>query len=448
MTVTWTPEQILGFAPDETSRKNAVRLAERRQWLRQFQAEVRGHTILWGEYQGSGAAPYRCQADLSTPHFQCTCPSHKTPCKHVLGLLLLFSSEPQYFEVGSPPDWVSAWLRQPAEPGRQASSRSKRPVDLPNATVKNRRSSNRDQKIRAGLDELETWLCDLLRQGLASAQAQPRAFWESAAARMVDAQAPGLARIIRTLPDVCASGEGWQETLLDQIARMYLMIQGYRRIDELSAENQADLRSLVGIARKQEELADLPGVQDTWLVMGRSIEEESGLFTQRVWLCGQSSGKAALILSFAPPGGRLDGSLIPGMAIPGELVFYPSAYPLRALFRSRETAQSFPESILGCASLVEATAGYAAALTALPWLERYPMLLSGLMPVQQGHEWFFYDADRRRIPIAKNFLQSWTLLSLSGGRPIGIFGEWNGEQLYPLSAWTEDHRVAFQPGFD
>ena len=41
--------------------------------------------------QGSAASPYQTGIDLSEPAFQCTCPSHKFPCKHGLGLFLLLA---------------------------------------------------------------------------------------------------------------------------------------------------------------------------------------------------------------------------------------------------------------------------------------------------------------------------------------------------------------------
>ena len=46
--------------------------------------------------------------------------------------------------------------------------------------------------MSAGIDEFERWLFDLVRQGLASARHQPFAFWDAAAARLVDAHMPGL----------------------------------------------------------------------------------------------------------------------------------------------------------------------------------------------------------------------------------------------------------------
>ncbi len=448
MPLSWTPEQILALAPDEASRKNASGLANPRKWLALFQHESENQRVLWGEIRGSGADPYCCQVDLNGPGYKCTCPSRKLPCKHSLGLFLLFASQPGAFEVSAPPDWLTLWLIKRGEQTerRAAKAEGHGPDADPEISTraKTRRAVERDRKIRAGLVELETWLCDLVRQGFASAQSQPHAFWETPAARLVDAQAPGLARLVRAMPGLAASGDGYQERLLDQVARLYLAVEGYRRINSLPAPNQADLRALVGISLKQEDLLDCPGVADTWLVMGSVVEEEAGLTVQRTWLLGQSTGCPALVLNFAASGASgnaslttLDGSLAPGMALPGELVFYPGAFPLRALIRTRQPAQNMPAVLPGSGSLIEATAGYAAALAAYPWLERYPLALHNMRPLYENGEWFLFDSQGRCAPLARGFHNGWTLLSLSGGGPLGVFGEWTGDRLLPLSAWSE-----------
>ncbi len=125
----------------------------------------------------------------------------------------------------------------------------------------------------------------------------------------------------------------------------------------------------------------------------------------------------------------------------------PSARPLTGAAEGTARLTSFPTLLAGkgSASLVEATGKYAAALAAYPWFERYPLALNGLRPANEQGDWVVYDAQNRRAPLAKNFLHGWTLLSLSGGYPLGLFGEWNGERLRPLSAWPADNFVAFRP---
>jgi hypothetical protein len=450
---TWTPDQVLALAPDDASRKNASGLAAPRRWFSLFKWEDESQHILWGEIRGSGADPYRCQVDLDGPGYKCTCPSRKLPCKHALALFLLFAGQPSAFEVAAPPDWVTIWLAKRAEQNERRALRTAAraegldPQPDPQAAeqARSQRAAERDRKIRAGLDDLETWLCDLLRQGLAAAQSQPRAFWETAAARLVDAQAPGLARLVRAMPWLASSGANGLERLLDQIARLYLAIEGYRRIAFLPPDQQASLRAVIGFTIKQEELLETPGVSDTWLILGSLVEEETGLAVQRTWLLGQDTRRPALVLAFnasngasgSPAPTTLDASLVPGVALPAELVFYPGAFPLRAAVSTRRPALDLPTALPGCASLVEATAGYAAALARFPWLERYPLALNDIRPLYDSGEWSICDAVGRCLPISRGFHHGWKLLALSGGHPIGLFGEWNGEHLLPLSAWAE-----------
>ncbi len=69
--------------------------------------------------------------------------------------------------------------------------------------------------------------------GLASAQGESPRFWEERAARLVDAQAPGLARLVRELAGIPASSEGWPERLLERLGRLHLVVEGYKRLDSL-----------------------------------------------------------------------------------------------------------------------------------------------------------------------------------------------------------------------
>ena len=48
------------------------------------------------------------------------------------------------------------------------------------------------------------------------------------ASRLVDAQAPGLARRVRTIADRAVGGAQWQSDMLDALARLQLLIDAYR----------------------------------------------------------------------------------------------------------------------------------------------------------------------------------------------------------------------------
>ena len=136
---------------------------------------------------------------------------------------------------------VAEWLAKREQSARGRTARQERaaqPEDVgaqrKRAAAQSRASAAREANVAAGVAELDRWLRDLVRSGLADAPGRPRRFWEAIAARMVDAQAPGLARMLRELPGIAASGAGWQERLLEHLARLFLLLEGYRRLETLS----------------------------------------------------------------------------------------------------------------------------------------------------------------------------------------------------------------------
>ncbi|WP_308126058.1 SWIM zinc finger family protein, partial [Nonomuraea ceibae] len=84
----WSRDQVLALAPDAPSRKAAQEVAAPGSWT---SCGVAGD-VLFGACEGSDPTPYEARVDLAEPAYRCTCPSRKLPCKHVLGLLLLWSA--------------------------------------------------------------------------------------------------------------------------------------------------------------------------------------------------------------------------------------------------------------------------------------------------------------------------------------------------------------------
>ena len=439
----WTTDRVLSLAPDPASAKNGKGLATLNKWSNLGKEQQ----IIWGECQGSGKDPYRTQIDLSEPAFRCSCPSRKVPCKHGLGLLFLVVSQPTVLANGTPPDWVSDWIASRAkreEKQKQKLSEPEKAVD-PEAQAK--RANARLNKVKAGVQDLQIWLQDLIRQGLTSVSTESYKFWEQPAARMVDAQAPSLARQLRDIPSVIASGAGWQERLLQKLGKLHLLLEGFQRLDDLPMGIQADIRTQIGWTQNQAELTESGNeknsnhlVQDVWLVMGQQVETEDRLRVSRTWLWGQSSDRYALYLQFAHGTQPFEHNFMLGISLEAELAFFESAYPLRAIITNRQSSLS-PISILDNArseTIDLAIASYSNALVQNPWLERFPFTLQQVIPVHKEGKWFIRDRAANLLPISSRFERGWTLLALSGGHPVTIFGEWNGNDFYPLSIWTED----------
>src|SRR5262245_20555453 len=443
----WTSEQILALAPDAASAKAGQGLATARKWQKLGADEQ----TAWGLCQGSGKDPYQTQIDLTEPAFRCSCPSRKFPCKHGLGLFLLLATQPAAFKDTKPPAWVLEWNASRAKRAQQRVEKQVRAESgekTVDAAAQAKRAASRDAKVKTGLQELETWLRDIVRGGLAAVQSQPPKFWERTAARLVDAQAPGAARLVREMAGVPASGEGWEGRLLEQLSRLYLLIEGFKRGAELPEAVQTDVRALIGWTQNQEELLRMDGMRDRWLVLGQRVEEEDRLRAQRIWLWGERSGRAALILSFAHAQQPLDASFVTGAVIEAELVFFPGAYPLRAIVKQRSGASRPPERISGYPKITDAHEAFAGAIAANPWLEKFPMQLLNVTPLRHNHVtgemWFVRDVEGRALKLAPRFEFGWTMLALSGGREIDIFGEWDGDHPWPLSAFADNRFAIFK----
>ncbi len=429
MSTTWTPEQITALAPDSASAKAGQGLANARKWVTLGANDA----AAWGECQGSGKLPYQTQIDLGEPAFKCSCPSRKFPCKHGLGLFLLLAANDKAFDGKEPPTWVAQWLEERA---KKAEAKTEKKEKAPDVEAQAKRALQREQKVAAGLQDLEVWVGDLMRRGLASVQGEGYGFWETPAARLVDAQASGVARLVREAAGVPSSGEGWQGRLLERLSRIHLLAEGYKHLSDLPLDVQCDVRTAIGWTTKEEQIREEPGVRDKWLVLGQRVEEEERFKVQRTWLHGQDTGRSALVLSFAAFGQQLDKSIAPGTMVDAELVFYPSAYPLRAALKERHSATEMLDAMPGHASIEAAGAAYAAALARHVWLEEFPFSLEAVVPVRRGERWLVHDETGYTLPLAAGFGAEWHLMALSGGHAISLFGEWDGDYLMPLAVWN------------
>ncbi|MEM1394053.1 MAG: SWIM zinc finger family protein [Cyanobacteria bacterium P01_H01_bin.150] len=445
MSATWTQEQILALAPDASSAKNGIALATSRKWS---SLGCNGKAA-WGNFQGSGKNPYQTRIDLTEPAFKCTCPSRKFPCKHAIALFLLLVNEPQLFTQDSPPDWVKDWLearsqrKEKKEEKLKVEEKIKKEAD-PQAQAK--RAAKRLDKVTAGIQDLEVWLRDLVSNGLATAQERPYSFWDDAAARLVDAQASGVARLVREMGSISHSGTGWQERLLSQLGRVYLLTEAFKRLESLPIPVQTDIRTQIGFSQNQQELSTKQGVKDSWLILGQSLSEEDRLKTQRNWLLGKQTQQKALILNFAHGSQPLDVSLVPGSCINAELVFFESAYPLRAIVKNREDESTQIDKIPGYSNISNMMQEYSQALAKNPWIEQFPAAVNRVIPVKQNDSWFIRDEDKRLLPMKSRFKNNWQLLALSGGYPIDVFGEWDGEYFLPVSVWVDNRYMNFGNG--
>jgi hypothetical protein len=432
--MTLTVEQALALAPDGASASAGRKLGSPKTW----RTLGRNADALWGECQGS--ALYQVRVDLGDLTTKCSCPSRKFPCKHALGLLVLAATEPAALVAGEPPQWVAEWLQRRAARAEQASEPAADAADGAAKAAKGgaKKADQRLKRVIAGIDALDRWLDDLVRNGLASLEGQRASFWEAQAKRLVDAQAPGLAGRVRRLAAIPHATPDWPARLLDELGKLALLTHAFRRLDQLDPALQEDVRGLIGWTLDAEEVtARGETLRDDWAVVGQRITTEDRLRTQWSWLAGKQSGRTALVLQFAHGGSPFKEAIAPGTHLAADLTFWPSAYPQRAILRERRGPPAPVTSVPpGATTLAAFLDGFAQATARQPWIERDLAILRGVVPICEGESaWVVRDAEGAALPLAAG--EHWRLLALSGGCPLDLAAEWDGATLTPLGALAD-----------
>ncbi|MFI5666829.1 SWIM zinc finger family protein [Streptomyces sp. NPDC051704] len=423
-----TAEQVLALAPDDASRTAGARLGGAGSWS---YTGGSASGLVWGLCKGSGSTPYRTAVEVEGPAYTCSCPSRKFPCKHALGLLLLWSAR-GFGEPAEAPDWAAEWSAGRAA-GRAA--KATRPAD---GEAARRRAGRRAARIGAGVVELEQRLEDVMRGGLAGRQQAGYAPWEETAARMVDAQAPGLAARVRELGTIPSCGPGWPARMLEEGALLHLLNRGWLGLAGLPEPLAATVRSRVGLPGTA---AEGEVVRDRWLVLAQydSVSPDGRLTTRRTWLRGLGSGRPALVMDFGPPGRPPALALPVGLVLEAEARFRPGTAGLRADLgeRSAAAAPGRAPAGVGTGAALEA---YGAALREDPWLDAWPVVLGPVIPIPGELGWQLADAEgTSALPVTPVGGGSrsglWQLAALSGGGPVTVFGECGHRGFTPLTAW-------------
>ncbi|MFK4101446.1 SWIM zinc finger family protein [Streptomyces sp. NPDC019531] len=435
--VRWTADQVLALAPDAASRKAGSRLGAAGPWSEAGSSE---EGTLWGLCKGSGSKPYQTVidiADAAGPAYKCSCPSRKFPCKHALGLLLLWAGGEGAVAAGSAPDWAEQWIA-----GRRQRAQEKRTTGVAAAgsgdpEAARRRAERRAVRITAGATELEQRLADLLRGGLAGAEQAGYGMWEETAARMVDAQAPGLAARVRELGSIPSSGPGWPVRLLEECALIHLLDQGWLRRERLPGGLASTVRSRIGLPAS----ADGPPVRDRWLVLAQYDTADSRLTTRRIWLHGVDSGRSALLLSYGAAGRAPELALPVGLELEAEVSAYPGTGQLRAALGEQFAPPAPSTAQPPGVTTDQAAARYGEALRDDPWLDSVPVTLDRVIPTPDAESWQLADADGgSALPLTAAVGSRpglWRLVALSGGAPVKVFGECGHRGFTPLTAWPE-----------
>ena len=412
-----TVEQALSLGKGQAGRRQIRSMAAGEKWLRCGRAGAR----LWAEYPVANREPIRVQFDLENLTVCCSCSSRQRPCNHGPALYLRWLQMPEAFQTDSPP----AWLQQTAA----------------GASPENPTPSAKWVAVEQGLSELELWLHDLIRAGLAGLPAKPATFWQSISHRLADAHLVDLARSVKELAKIPGAAPDWPETLLIELGRLHLQIQAFRQWDSLSPAVQGDLRAAVGWL-DADFLAAGNSVTDRWQIVADERRPESSQTIQRIWLWAEGAKRPALVVRHlgafpGRPSATSDWLLPTGVGVAGAFMFYPATTEIRA-----EPAGSIhfyqPETaIVGYTALAEALEAFRTALTGNPWLREWPLLLHGMRAARISERWRLVDDAGETVPFVEGFDRGWHLRALHGDPQTRVFGLWNGVEFQPLSIWSD-----------
>ncbi|MDR2761541.1 MAG: SWIM zinc finger family protein [Planctomycetaceae bacterium] len=461
-----TADQIKSIAPDSSSFDAGRSLSLSGRWQNCGQSD----RAVWGECQGSGKSPYQIRVDLREFGYRCSCPSRKLPCKHVLGLLLLADNNSSSVPQVAEPDWITQWLSERDDRTQKKSEKSEnskkseksesestsKKVD---AKAQLKRIEERKNRVNAGVEQLETWLQDIIRIGIADIDRKPFSFWNDQSKRLVDAQAPGLASKIHRIAELAGNGKNWHERVLGELGGLALLVEAYRKIDNLEKNLQDEIRQQIGWTVDQKALSEIgEKVRDLWLLIGQSYEFNTKIQMQRNWFYGIQSGRFLLYLQFAVSkwtkasgkSASFAETYIPGSIIDAEAVFWSGTGRLRGKFLDDKTIvlpteKAAKELLKGffvtnniALSITNFLDNQAERLSFQPWFEIIPAWFGDTVvcpPKNPDDSWTIQDG-RYILPLVKG--DYWKMLAISYGEPVKIFGEWDGRQLKPLSVIAEN----------
>ena len=474
MAVRPTPDQVLSLAPDKAAATAAIPVGNPASWS----AAGCDDSAVWGQYIATSAEPYNVAVDLSDdgagPAYRCNCPSRKIPCKHALGLLLLWANDGVAPARRLP--FAAAWLQRraaarngdgAADPAVDADSVSptadggeaadagdgalgggaRSPTDLGVPDPQRlKRQLERAERMRAGLQELDRWLADRIRVGLAAAELSDPATWDRLAARLVDAQCGSLANRVKRVATKVGQHARWHEDVLEEMALLHALAVGAQHTSSLPSDLADGVHVATGLTVAKDDV--LAGVPSTarWIVAGESRVREDRITVQRTWLVADAGeGGApltwAMLLAFGAFGNEVSSEYTIGSVFDADLHWYPGGIPLRAIVGRVNVDPAPHDRGPTPTSVADALQAFGWALAGEPWLERYPMCIS-VVPAPLGHgRWALADATGS-IPIVADFQRVAELVCVAGGRPVALMGEWSIDGFLPLTLFANGLAVA------
>jgi hypothetical protein len=341
--------------------------------------------------------------------------------------------------AGFAAEWAAERAARAASSSAAGAARAGR---APDPTAQAKRLEERLALMTSGIDDFARWLGDLARGGTASVRSQPYAWWDTTAARLVDAQLPGLADQVRSMASDVATRPDWPDHLLAAMGRWWTVTRAWSQRAAADDDAAGDLRTVLGWSVPTESVRQREALTDRWTVLGAHRTDDGRLQQQRTWLRGEASGETVQVLDFAAGGQVLPMARVVGSVLDATLARYPGKAVHRALFVDEPVVTDARAGLADVASVDAAHAKAAATWAVNPWAWRVPVALAHVRAtILEGAAGALVDEVGDALRLTEDS-PVWPLLALTGGHPTDLFAELEGQRARPLSAVVDGELVA------
>lgn len=418
-------EDIEKLSPDPATLERCYRLASQR-YLKDVGA-AQGY--IWGKIKTSGASFYQVCWQLETFVSASNSPIYPKPDKYTLALAFYYCKNPTAF---TPFEEIPAWVVT------YVSKKTLSDEEILEKEAENQRSREKNQLKRQaemlqGCLVLTLWLEDSLKIGLARLREQPYSFWESIVSRLTDFKLNGIAS--RLLPLFYQrNDENWIQYAIKQLGEIILFCEAFQKWDDFTSENQQDLLVYGGATIKKEIVLNEPPVTDEWFVCSLEYKTISNDLNARfIWLFGLSTGRYAQLISYSWRGEKWEDDYELHARVNGNLHYYPSGFPQRAILLVNERALSnisyFPTDYKNWHSFFDS---HRTAFKRHFLLEEFPGFISDLKVVNEK-SLRLLDESGTAVEAVPDYDEKWELIAFSENKKVTIFGLWNGLYFTPKS---------------
>lgn len=224
--------------------------------------------LLWAQCQGSTL--YSTSVDLAgeKPVARCTCPVKPPPCKHALGLLVHYMSNPAKFKESEPPAELKEKREKAQERAEKRAEAAAKPREVNKAAL-----AKKTAEQAGALDLVEKLVADLASRGLGTLDGKGAQRLAEQARQLNDAYLKGAAVAVTRLaalsdpesgePGAALADEDRTRLMVRHLVRLWATVRKGRKhleskLEEGETQGEADavLEELLGHDWKLVELKE------------------------------------------------------------------------------------------------------------------------------------------------------------------------------------------------